>query len=722
MKRLHTTPYKFILIWIVSCLQCGFCNTDDIENSSKSGVEDPINVKDSRGLFSPRMDYDQWTPLGRGDPLKNDPTYDYVPPVLDRVHYWIDPASRKPDPPLPSNEMKKTEILVLGVSSKKPSTASAPPQLESRGDIYDPFLKFVDAPKFNYHSYYSRPQKPQQLSQQYSSGSSLSNNQNYYSAPYFSSKIKFENEEQQRVPYTMLMPPPVQTLPEILTYTEEPAILNDTLPVQQPPSIISFPTSFDSTTPESTVSIAAANLVYHSSSASNENEWKDTQNIQQYATIAESSSQVTWRTPIPEPSKNKSEYDEITTIRTNSNNFNAPQLTLPSGLGNMQMLQVGDKPTDIVAHVTVGGMSPSVMHKGQVSDDTTIDIDNTYVNIGKPNAQMYTLAPYIITTPNKVITHKPYKIITSHRPSFMMHPNQLKYINYSQQSQASSPQQVYRKPSPFNFETSLPINKMPMTLQSMQQTMLPPLASTTKAKLPPTPLLQNYIQPSLTTMISSSTSTQTSTSSTSTSTTTTTTTNPPTPSTTTPAALTTDPLFSHYKQPSVPLRGPMYLIIQGHSKVKTYGANKSNIHGIPVNDLIPKKDYSVKHLQSNHLKSDEDNIDTENSNDDLRRLRVSKDLQTLQHVLKTGLGAVDFATLASPSSSTPNQSDDSTNARRKRDYKEIKETIIGAQYKVVENGGNHTTEVYRKGIVEAGDISDLPRINNNSSNNTSKNV
>ncbi|KAE8750269.1 hypothetical protein FOCC_FOCC003078 [Frankliniella occidentalis] len=39
----------------------------------------------------PRMDYDEWTPLGHGDPLKNDPTYDYVPPVLDRVHYWMEP-------------------------------------------------------------------------------------------------------------------------------------------------------------------------------------------------------------------------------------------------------------------------------------------------------------------------------------------------------------------------------------------------------------------------------------------------------------------------------------------------------------------------------------------------------------------------------------------------------------------------------------------------------
>lgn len=38
-----------------------------------------------------------------------------------------------------------------------------------------------------------------------------------------------------------------------------------------------------------------------------------------------------------------------------------------------------------------------------------------------------------------------------------------------------------------------------------------------------------------------------------------------------PITPTTDPIFSHYNQPALPVRGPLYLIIQGHSKVKTYG-------------------------------------------------------------------------------------------------------------------------------------------------------
>lgn len=60
-----------------------------------------------RALFSPRMEYNEWTPVGRGDPLKNDPTFDYSPPVLDRVRYWD------------SGKEKSNDILLLGVSSKK---------------------------------------------------------------------------------------------------------------------------------------------------------------------------------------------------------------------------------------------------------------------------------------------------------------------------------------------------------------------------------------------------------------------------------------------------------------------------------------------------------------------------------------------------------------------------------------------------------------------------
>lgn len=70
------------------------------------------------------MDFDQWKPLtGRGDPLRNDPTYDYEPPVLERVHYWADDTRLERE----HYPERKSEVLMLGVSSRRPSVAPRPP-------------------------------------------------------------------------------------------------------------------------------------------------------------------------------------------------------------------------------------------------------------------------------------------------------------------------------------------------------------------------------------------------------------------------------------------------------------------------------------------------------------------------------------------------------------------------------------------------------------------
>lgn len=72
------------------------------------------------------------------------------------------------------------------------------------------------------------------------------------------------------------------------------------------------------------------------------------------------------------------------------------------------------------------------------------------------------------------------------------------------------------------------------------------------------------------------------------------------PTTPAPTIMTTDPLFSHYNQPALPVRGPMYLIIQGHSKVKTYGADqrdkKPEKHEVKMVPVTVKDDLVVKHL------------------------------------------------------------------------------------------------------------------------------
>lgn len=51
---------------------------------------------------------DEWTPVGKSDPFRG-PTFDYQPPVLERVRYWADGTTHK----------DKSDVLLLGVPGKK---------------------------------------------------------------------------------------------------------------------------------------------------------------------------------------------------------------------------------------------------------------------------------------------------------------------------------------------------------------------------------------------------------------------------------------------------------------------------------------------------------------------------------------------------------------------------------------------------------------------------
>ncbi|KAK1126234.1 hypothetical protein K0M31_004867 [Melipona bicolor] len=158
------------------------------------------------------MDYDEWTPLGRGDPLKNNPTFDYVPPVLDRVQYWLDSHTTEPS--------AKRDILVLGVTAKKTSPK-----------IPEQFLKFVDGPKFTRSNHQDVPYRndftgstgaePPKLvrTSNFRNGPIDYRNQNriqsipasYYPSPFYNQKTK---------PYTMMLPPPLTQKDKIVSFVE----------------------------------------------------------------------------------------------------------------------------------------------------------------------------------------------------------------------------------------------------------------------------------------------------------------------------------------------------------------------------------------------------------------------------------------------------------------------------------------------------------------------
>ncbi|XP_076174097.1 uncharacterized protein LOC143150006 [Ptiloglossa arizonensis] len=192
-----------LLAGLVCCSSCQSVSST-FENKTGQGETKPR-------VFSPRMDYDEWTPLGRGDPLKNNPTFDYVPPVLDRVQYWLDSHTTEPS--------AKRDILVLGVTAKKTSPK-----------IPEQFLKFVDGPKFtrsnqdvSYRNEFtgSTGAEPPKVvrTTNFRNGPIDYRNQNriqsvpasYYPSPYYNQKTK---------PYTMMLPPPLVQKDKIVSFAE----------------------------------------------------------------------------------------------------------------------------------------------------------------------------------------------------------------------------------------------------------------------------------------------------------------------------------------------------------------------------------------------------------------------------------------------------------------------------------------------------------------------
>lgn len=579
---------RWLFTWILclSLLELFECEAiDRVEGRNTTYTKNGTSVKETRGLFAPRMDYEQWKPLGRGDPLKNDPTYDYVPPVLETVRYWRDTSSRKQDQ-TPPNQPQKKEVLILGVSSKKPSTGTSVPD-NNRREYFEPFLKYVKEPQYNYQRH--RPHNP-------------------ITSPYFTPSY-FLNKLTERpminninndgpVPYTMLVPPPMPSKQSTSTYSMYPTT------VTKPPS-------------STGVTIDQANLIFQSSS-SVLNDWD--------STSVDSSNLVTWKTPIsPEP---------IMSNIIDGRHDMKPDSFIQ--IDYSEPINITHTEEELMHEEQIS--SPSIMHKGQVADGV-MDLANTYVNIGISQAQMDSSSGIGISG----ISVKPPNLAEM-PPIVMKGPGQL------MEPMVINPMFTPKKPT--------------MMMETMQTMQPPPISIRER---PSYGTLQSLLQKESTKSVSMSTLYVTTTSTT------------PLPTTTTTSSLTTDPLFKHYKQPMEPIRGPMYLIIQGHSKVKTYGPAKQ-IHGISVQEMneIPNSDetgqYSVKHLH-NYEKIE-----------DRKRSGRSSNLQTLSHVVQTGLGAIDFA-------------DDVTN-RRNDDFQE---TVLKAGYKVSGRKEN-ASEKYYKGIVEAGDL------------------
>ncbi|XP_059490560.1 uncharacterized protein LOC132205496 [Neocloeon triangulifer] len=144
-----TVPFKSRLVVIFAIWGVGLAMT--VNGPDKGGTDsdkEDHHGRENRGLFAPRVEYDEWTPLGHGDPLKNDPTYDYVPPVLERVRYWIEPSAPKKQQ-TPSSAAPQRPLY--GRPPRPPPPTSQYNDGSNAADRRDnhPFLTLVDGPKFN---------------------------------------------------------------------------------------------------------------------------------------------------------------------------------------------------------------------------------------------------------------------------------------------------------------------------------------------------------------------------------------------------------------------------------------------------------------------------------------------------------------------------------------------------------------------------------------------
>ncbi|XP_065159703.1 uncharacterized protein [Atheta coriaria] len=338
---------RWLFVWAVMYSIMGVLECELVKNSTRQATENVKNTtkfQEARSVFSPRMDYEQWTPIGRGDPLKNDPTYDYVPPILEHVHYWVDPSSRKPDPQSEANaettadggNPPKTEILVLGVSSKKPSVQPpvAAPSADSRRDVYDPYFKYVESgTKFTQNHYQSQRERIYFPNPYYFPSSGYHKNKH--------DRYKGISQSQSQIPYTILMPPP-------LPRTETPLLR----PTTDPSANVQ------------NVQVQAGNLVYHASTISNS--IRDVRDEENYHTA--DSTSVTWRTPL---------------------------------VVSHQHMNKRPQPLPLLGPISLSSTSrPEIYKMGKV-ENAHMDAMNTYVNIGKPEAHIQ--SEITIPTSNNLI-------------------------------------------------------------------------------------------------------------------------------------------------------------------------------------------------------------------------------------------------------------------------------------------------------------------------------
>ncbi|XP_072939029.1 uncharacterized protein [Epargyreus clarus] len=577
-----------LLICLLKSVSSDPISFDAVENSSPSYVS----------IFSPRMDFEQWKPLtGRGDPLRNDPTYDYEPPVLERVHYWADDTRVERD----RYPERKSEVLMLGVSSRKPSVVSRPPA-PPRKHHRPPPSKYEDFTyKFNEH-----------------------------------------------YPMTILVPPPPPPpghKPSLYILTEE-KILPPNSPLKVTDSVQD---PRDTTTPNVVTSYALqeSNLIYQSSTT-NQN-WLYNYN-QTLPNNAISSDYAGWGPTTPfekddivNDTHNLIFSDHKKELNKEPYSFYKPMLSEspPPRETSASIFLPTFVPTAVPPIASTTSSSPITVPYEETTFYTSDETQSYYDDATTEKIATYTFlptpAPNVNTKPNLVDMLSPMMsmpmIPDTNRPEDNLYAH------------ASETVQVYKE-----HTTTEDVLKL-----EVMQTMQPPpfIKSQNATTAPHQPV---HVNPHIVNNLIHDK----------------------------PATFTHDPyLHMRFTTPMSTIASvinepqdvktsteapslPMYLIIQGHSKVKTYGS-KTKPSPSALNNEIPRLNETneVKHLhpiKQKHSKPKEKS--------DGHRASRAKNLKSL---VDNGLGSI-----------------------------EIQEADIGIKYDV-SDGSDVPIEIYRKGIVDSGE-------------------
>ncbi|XP_063990287.1 mucin-2 [Diachasmimorpha longicaudata] len=582
----------FILLW-------GICQCATESYQRKTGVNE------STRIFSPRMDY-EWTPLGRGDPLKNDPTFDYVPPVLDRVQYWLgDTQTTEPS--------SKRDVLVLGVTAKKTS-----PQIPEH------FLKFMETQKFpetKPGNYLTRDftgstgAEPPKLirTTKFRSGPSPgdfkhSTKEHY---PLYPETNDFYYSEKEK-PYTMMLPPPLNSVPNNLQFGR---------PANAPKK-----PAYDSSTTISSISFEKSNLIYHQSSHQAV-DWPSAHPPHSPHRPPHQSNPPL--IPWPQDSDNYEPDHHHTASSMNHEIIVGPNANIIVDGGDSvedKDIVVGHKSPELNMSVILANTSTTPGdYESKINETVSVVMPTNYNENTTKSISSGTRTSAEMTTVSSTSSIVEMSATTPFVPSTTTMPPAIMDMSW-QQDQSPPPMfpvrlppKVFRRPSvPHRplFGAPRPVGPMmmfkndafrPTTVRSPLSSLLQKEVSTTGPMMTPT-----------------------------TTTTTTTTTMAPTTTTVT-ESFTTDPIFSHYKQPVTPLHGPPYLIIQGHSKVKTYKPT-INKHGTPlVMETTVRPISKFEQFVNENTRRMESKTTTEGSLTDVEKQKRSSD--SLVNLVEKGISA-----------------------------------------------------------------------------------